>query len=188
MASNHYQFLTRWRLATTPEEVFPIIDAVPAYVHWWPAVWLRVEVLDPGDANGIGGRARLTTKGWLPYLLVWEGTTLEKSAPYRKVIQAAGDFEGQGVWTFSPDGAFVNIEYRWKVVAAKPLLRYLSFLLRPLFALNHQWAMARGEESLRLELARRRAKSPAELAQIPAPPQPTFLSKRRRRQLGLAAE
>jgi hypothetical protein len=77
------------------------------------------------------------------------------------------------------------MEYRWEVVADKALLKYLSFVFRPLFAFNHNWAMARGEGSLRLELARRRARSPAELARIPAPPRPTFLSARRRRRLGL---
>jgi hypothetical protein len=45
--------------------------------------------------------------------------------------------------------------------------------------------MARGEESLRLELARCRARSPEELARIASPPAPTFLSPRRRRRLGL---
>jgi hypothetical protein len=185
MASHHYQFLTRWRLAATPEEVFPIIDAVSDYVRWWPAVWLRAETLDPGDDNGIGGRARVTTKGWLPYILVWEGVTLEKKAPHRKVVRAMGDFEGHGTWTFSPDGEFVNIEYQWEVVADKPLLKYFSFLFWPLFAFNHNWSMARGQESLRLELARRKAKSPEELAKIPGPPPPSFLSEQRRRRLGL---
>jgi hypothetical protein len=185
MASHHYQFLTRWRMEATPEEVYPIIDDTPSYVRWWPAVWLRVEILDPGDSNGIGNRVRLTTKGWLPYILSWQGTAVEKIFPQRAVFQASGDFEGRGTWTFRPDGSFVDIEYRWEVVADKPLLKYFSFLFRPLFAFNHNWAMARGEESLRLELARRRAKGLEALALIPAPPPPVFLSQRRRRQLGL---
>jgi hypothetical protein len=185
MASHHYHLLTRWRIEATPEEVFSILDDGAECVRWWPAVWLKVEILDPGGTYGIGGRARVTTKGWLPYILVWELTSLEKTPPYRKVEQAKGDFEGQGVWTFSPEGDFVIAEHRWEVVADKWLLRHLSFLFRPIFQFNHSWAMARGEESLRLELARRRAKTPEELARIPAPPPPTFLSHRRRQRLGL---
>ena len=42
-----------------------------------------------------------------------------------------------------------------RIRAEKPLLRYLSFLLKPVFSANHRWAMARGEESLRAELGRR---------------------------------
>ncbi len=74
----------------------------------------------------------------------------------------------------------------WQVRADKPLLRRLSWLLRPVFAANHNWAMARGEESLKLELARRRATSEAECARVPPPPGPVFLSRRRRRRLGMA--
>ena len=50
---------------------------------------------------------------------------------------------------------------------------HFTELLRPLFAANHHWAMRKGEESLRLELARRRAATPAERDQIPPPPGPT---------------
>jgi hypothetical protein len=185
MPMHHYCFLTRWRVKATPEEVYEIIDDTPSYPRWWPAVWLKVEVLDRGDANGLGNNVRLTTKGWLPYILNWEGTALEKTFPSRTVFRAKGDFEGTGTWTFRADGLFVDVEYGWEVVADKPLLKYLSFLFRPIFAFNHNWAMARGLESLRLELARRSAKSPEELARIPPPPGPTFLSRRRRKRLNL---
>src|SRR5205814_559889 len=41
-----------------------------------------------------------------------------------------------------------------------------------LFEANHRWAMAQGEESLKLELARRRAISDAARAAVPPPPGP----------------
>jgi hypothetical protein len=44
--------------------------------------------------------------------------------------------------------------------------------MKPLFEANHRWAMAQGEESLKLELARRRATSDAARARIPPPPGP----------------
>jgi len=53
----------------------------------------------------------------------------------------------------------VNITYDWKIRADKALLRYLSFLLKPVFAMNHRWAMAQGEKSLCVELSRRRSAS-----------------------------
>ena len=60
-------------------------------------------------------------------------------------------------------------------VAEKGVLKTLSFVMKPIFSANHHWAMARGEESLRLELARRHAGSdPTVSAAIPAPPGPTF--------------
>jgi hypothetical protein len=53
--------------------------------------------------------------------------------------------------------------------AEKPLLKKLSWLLRPAFAANHEWAMRKGLESLELELRRRRGE-----LQVPPPPGPTF--------------
>ncbi len=187
MSSSSYRFVTRWRVPGTPEEVFDILDDPAAFVRWWPAVWLKVDVLDPGDAQGIGKRVQFVSKGWLPYLLRWTAVTVEKEFPTRLAVRASGDFEGEGRWTFRPDGPDVQAEYVWTVEASKPLLRYLSFLLRPIFAANHNWAMARGEESLRLELARRHARTAEERTQIPPPPGPVLLSRRQRRRLGLTA-
>ena len=45
--------------------------------------------------------------------------------------------------------------------------------MKPIFGANHRWAMGRGEESLKLELARRQGGSEAERALIPAPPAAT---------------
>jgi hypothetical protein len=70
------------------------------------------------------------------------------------------------------DGPETVITYDWRVRAAKPLLRRLSWLLKPVFAANHHWAMARGEESLALELRRRRHRGDHQA--IPAAPPPTF--------------
>ena len=89
-------------------------------------------------------------------------------------LSAAGDLEGTGRWTFVQDGPEVVITYDWRVSASKPLLRRLTWLLRPVFSANHRWAMARGEESLRLELRRRRATTDAQRAAVPPPPGPTF--------------
>jgi hypothetical protein len=94
-------------------------------------------------------------------------------------LTADGDLIGTGRWTFAQDGPEVVITYAWNVSASKPLLRRLSWLFKPGFAANHRWAMAKGEESLRLELRRRRAKTDQERAAIPAPPGATFARRRR---------
>jgi len=54
----------------------------------------------------------------------------------------------------------------------KMLSRTTSWALRPLFEANHCWAMRRGEESLRLELQRRRAQTAVERDAVPPPPPP----------------
>ncbi|MDT7604912.1 MAG: hypothetical protein QOF61_2909 [Acidobacteriota bacterium] len=175
MSLTDYHFVSRWRVeGTTVEEVSDILGDAEGLARWWRSVYLKVETLEPGDERGVGKLVRLHTKGWLPYTLRWEFRNIESRYPHGYTVEAIGDLEGRGRWTFEQDGAFVNMDYDWRVRARKPLLRALSFLLKPVFAANHRWAMRRGEESLKLELARRRARSAEELARIPPPPPPTF--------------
>lgn len=157
MASHDYRFITRWRVRGTREEVSEVLDEPTAFPCWWPSVYLGVREAASGDGRGIGRTLDLWTRGWLPYTLRWRLRVVESHRPAGFSIEASGDFVGSGVWTFEQDGAFVNVTYDWRIRAEKPLLKYLSFLLKPLFAANHRWAMARGEEGLERELARRRA-------------------------------
>lgn len=171
--SNEYHFITHWRVKGSVEEVAQIIGNAPDLVRWWPSVYLDVRELEPGDEHGLGKVASLYTKGWLPYTLRWQFRVTESRYPYGFTLEAWGDFVGRGIWRYEQVGEWVNIDYDWQIRADKPLLRYFSFLFKPIFSANHRWAMARGEESLRLELARRHAATPEERALIPAPPGPT---------------
>jgi hypothetical protein len=170
--SNAYHFVSRWRVEGTCGEVADILGDPIALPRWWPSVYLDVQELAPPGPGGVGRRARLRTKGWLPYTLRWELEVVDSRYPHGFAIVATGDFDGRGVWSFEQDGRFVDITYDWRLRAEKPLLRNLTFLLRPMFESNHRWAMAQGESSLNLELARRRATSAAALARIPPPPGP----------------
>jgi hypothetical protein len=172
-----YHFVTSWRVQGTCGEVADILGDPVRLAVWWPSVYLKVEEIEPATGDhGIGRRVRLLTKGWLPYTLQWDLVVLDSQYPHSSTIAATGDFEGTGVWTFRQDGDSVDITYDWRVRATKPLLRNLSFVLRPLFEANHRWAMAQGEESLVLELARRRATSDAQRREVPPPPGPTTLA------------
>ena len=172
MSTHDYHFFTRWRVEATCGEVADVLGDPLALVRWWPAVYLAVEEIAPPRADGTGRRVRLPTKGWLPYTLWWEFEVIESHYPHGLTLVATGDFEGRGIWSFLQDGPFVDISYDWRISAEKPLLRRLSAVLKPLFEANHRWAMAQGEESLRLELARRRATSDDVRRAIPPPPGP----------------
>ena len=183
MAAADYEFTTVWRVAGTREEVVEILGDARLLPQWWPAVYLSVEQVDageqvdPGAPDRAGARTLLHTTGWLPYTLRWELTRTEPVRPEGFAIRARGDLNGTGRWTLTQEGPEAVVRFDWAVSAAKPLLRRLSWALRPLFSANHRWAMARGQESLALELRRRRAASRNDadaLAQVPPPPGPTF--------------
>jgi len=176
--NNDYHFITHWRVKGTVQEVADIIGDGEGLVRWWPSVYLDVQKLKEGDERGVGSEYSLYTKGWLPYNLRWRFRVTESRYPYGSTLEARGDFNGRGIWTYEQDGPWVNITYDWKIRADKPLLRRLSFLMKPIFSANHRWAMEKGRESLVLELARRRARTPQELARIPAPPGPTWPAPR----------
>jgi hypothetical protein len=169
---NTYHFVSHWRVEGTCGEVADVLGDPLALPRWWPSVYLDVQELEPPDARGVGRRVRLLTKGWLPYTLTWEFVIVESRYPYGYTLLAEGDFVGEGVWTFTQDGHFVDITYDWRIQAEKPLLRRMSFLMRPIFAGNHRWAMAQGERSLALELRRRRAAAPPGWSAVAAPPGP----------------
>jgi hypothetical protein len=187
MGLSDYHFITRWRVPARIEEVCDILSDPLDLPRWWPAVYLEaveIEVQDgaagPSPAAPEGPAAAtssgmptadpgtpafaLLTKGWLPYTLRWSFRVVESDPPHGFALEAWGDFVGRGVWTFRQEGEIADIVYDWRITATKPLLRLGAPLFRPFFAANHRWAMRTGEESLRLELARRAASSGAEQA------------------------
>ena len=166
-----YHFITRWTVPATCKEVYDILGEPKDLARWWPSVYLDVQILDPGIPGGLGKKVDLYTKGWLPYTLRWqfEVTEVHPDDYSGFSLVATGDFEGQGVWTFEQQGDQCEVVYDWQIRAEKPLLKYLSFLFKPIFSANHHWAMRKGLESLLLELRRHRGE-----AGVPPPPQPVF--------------
>lgn len=157
MASHDYHFTTHWRAPGTAAEIYELLSQPSDLPRWWPSVYLQVEELAAGEPNGRGRELRLLTKGWLPYRLRWCFRVTEVDPPGGFALTAWGDFVGEGRWRFRQDGPEVAITYDWRIRAEKPLLRRFSWLLRPVFAANHRWAMAQGQRSLLREIDRRRA-------------------------------
>ena len=175
MPDNDYHFIDRWRVEADVKEVADILEDAMSLAVWWPSVYFAVKEIEPGGAGGVGKRISLRAGGWLPYTLRIEFRTTESRYPNGFSMDATGDLEGKGVWTFAPDGPFVNITYDWTIRANKPIIDKLSFLLKPIFRSNHNWTMRRGEESLKLELLRRRAQTKEAAAAVPQPPRASLV-------------
>ena len=151
-----------------------------AFPLWWPSVYRDVRETAPAGRERPGPAHRAGDQGVAavhdPMGVRGRRVALSRTAwqsprPATSTAAACG--------RSSRAGRFVDITYDWRLRAEKPLLRRLSFLLKPLFASNHRWAMAQGEQSLRLELLRRRATSAASLDGVAPPPGPvTYAASR----------
>ena len=164
--ANPYHFVSHWRVKARAEEVYDIIGQPLEYPRWWPSVYL--------DAQETHSGVKFHTKGWLPYTLRWEATTTERIVPSRIVLEASGDLEGTGTWTFTQDGEFTDMTFDWNVAVGKRLLQFLSpgivgRMTHPAFEANHKWAMAQGEIGLTQELIRYRARTPEDMMEAVDP-------------------
>ncbi|MCB9230061.1 MAG: polyketide cyclase [Bacteroidia bacterium] len=168
MANNKYKFVTQWTVEGDIHTVSDLLNRPEELPLWWPAVYLEVEKRREGGRDVY----YLFTKGWLPYTLRWHFYQTAAELPQRMELQAKGDLEGYGIWTLKQKGKQVEVRYDWEVDANKPILRYLSFLFKPVFAFNHHWAMKKGLESLQLEL--KRLKSGLSRDEAASPPGATF--------------
>jgi hypothetical protein len=182
MNNASYHFITHWRLQASKEEIYDILGDAAGLARWWPSVYLDVKVEEPGDEAGVRKLVKLYTKGWLPYTLTWSFRVISADKPNGFTIVPYGDFTGRGIWLFQTDPedpSWCHITYDWKIEAAKPFLKKMTFLLRPLFSANHHWAMKKGEESLALEILRRRTAVSGQILLIPSPPKPTYPHNRK---------
>jgi hypothetical protein len=172
MSANDYHLVSNWRVLGTLEEVFDVIADASTLSKWWPAAFTEILVIEQGDENGNGSIVRMRTQGYLPYVLNWHLRVTDVVKPTKISFKVWGDFEGEGSWSFTESDAWCDVTFDWQITVKKGIVRYFSFLGRPIFISNHRWAMSRGEESLRLELAKRHATSEVARASIPEPPPP----------------
>lgn len=170
-----YRIVSRWRLRGTARELAPVFEDAEGWARWWPAAFLQVRELPGVEPRTV----RIHSKGWFPYTLRLDARAVACDYPRACTFQVRGDFEGRCHCRIEdrPDG-LVDVSFDWQVRVRKPLLRALSFGLKPLLTANHRWVMRQGRRSLQIELDRRRG-----LATAP-PPGPSFPYGRSR--LGVA--
>lgn len=135
-----YSFNTHWELKASLHEVWDAIYNSLEWPQWWKGVY-KVTEIKPNDADGINGIRAYTWKSVLPYELLFS-MRLEECDPMKRMKGIAfGELKGIGEWTFNEHDGIVDVHYYWDVVASKKWMNTFSFLLRPLFALNHNIVM-----------------------------------------------
>jgi uncharacterized protein YndB with AHSA1/START domain len=150
--AGEYVFVDEWDVDAPQESVFDAIADATTYPEWWTPVYISVESDGPPE---VGRESRQHFKGRLPYTLRTRSTIIRYERPNVVEADVVGDLRGRGLWTLSPREGGTHVRFDWRVFADRPLLRYLTPLLRPAFRANHNWAIARAMEGLE-PYARRR--------------------------------
>ena len=152
MSPARFELVTCWHLPASPEAIWAQLTHPEDWPQWWRGV-VAVLPLECGDAAGLGACYRMSWRGALPYRVEFEMRTVRIERPRLIEGVARGGLEGVGRWTLEPYGAVTAVRYDWRVEAARPWMRALAPILRPLFTWNHGVIMRWGCEGLTRRLA-----------------------------------
>jgi uncharacterized protein YndB with AHSA1/START domain/mannose-6-phosphate isomerase-like protein (cupin superfamily) len=145
MTGREYAFLDAWDVAAPREVVFEALADARTYPRWWRPVYLGVEADGP---PAVGKESRQHFKGRLPYHLRTRSRIVRLEPPHVVAGEVDGDLRGRGVWTLTEIPGGTHVEFDWRVLADRRLLRILTPVLRPALRANHAWAIARAREGL----------------------------------------
>ena len=162
-----------WKIdGTTPDELCAVLADPEDYARWWPAAFVASYEVERGDDAEVGRVVALESKGFFPSIYRWSLRTTEVRRPERVAFETFGDLEGRGAWALSQDGPTTLATFSWEGEVHRAVMRAFGGV----FTRDQAWAFARGEESVALELARRRARTDEARARIDDPPAPTTRS------------
>jgi Polyketide cyclase / dehydrase and lipid transport len=140
-----YLFIDEWDVDAPQDAVFHALADAGTYPDWWRPVYIDVESDGPPQ---IGCVTQQHFKGRLPYTLRTRSEIVRYEPPNTFEVDVVGDLTGKGVWHLTPRDGKVHIRFDWRVIADRPLLRYLTPVLRPVFRWNHNWSVKRAIEGL----------------------------------------
>lgn len=141
MPFHHYHFVTHWQVRAPIQKVYEILKDGPRYAQWWRPAYVSSEEIAPG-------KVRAVVHSRLRYTLTFVTEVTREAPPHEIELRSSGDLVGKGLWKLHQNGEWTKIQFSWEVRAEKPLLRWLSPLLRPLFKWNHDGVMSAGERGL----------------------------------------
>jgi hypothetical protein len=149
MSSNRYHFEDHWEVPYPLDEVWTVLSRPREFLVWWRGVYLSVEPLDDSTGPKVGARVAAVARGWLPYKLRFTIETTKLEKPHLIAFKATGDFEtdeSRGLLTTNGSGTHVVLD--WNPIVEKPVVKFLSLLLKPVFRWNHNWTMVRGQRQI----------------------------------------
>ena len=160
MPSNVFRFDEAWEIpGFSPEQVWDVLSDAELLPLWWGDAYKEIVPLDRLGKGKVGSKAKARARGALPYELNFIVEAIEMEPGKLVGVRTHGDFEGLWRAELSPKADGTHVKLTWIVTVERPILKFLSPLLRPAFAWNHRWTTPRGEAGLRRYLAQQNAAS-----------------------------
>jgi uncharacterized protein YndB with AHSA1/START domain len=150
--AGQYIFLSEWQVDAPQDQVFDVLVDSRTYPEWWIPTYVEGESDGPPEPGCV---SRVKFKGKLPFVLKATSRLIRVNRPNEFEAEVEGDLRGVAVWTLSAADGKVHVRFDWRVFADRPLLRYLSPVLRPLFRWNHAMAMRQAIRNLEPYVRRR---------------------------------
>ncbi|MEC5126948.1 hypothetical protein VSU19_09315 [Verrucomicrobiales bacterium BCK34] len=149
-----FQFIDRWKIHAEREEIAACTLNFSDASRWWPACFLKTEIVSPGDENGVGAEVHALTKGLLPYCLNVVITVKDADPLNWYRFQFGGDLKGTSLLEIQFEGGVAEMNFTSSLLATKSIIRNSPVIFKPVFASNHYWVMRRGEVSFQAEVLR----------------------------------
>ena len=134
-------------------DVWNVVKDSMQWFTWWKGM-LSVTEIEAGDETGLHNKRKYTCRSLIPYKLCF---TLHVV----KVIEekfigglADGALTGSGDMHFSYDAATncTTVICKWHVGTTVKWMNAFSFMLKPVFAYNHNYLMRQGAKGLAKKL------------------------------------
>lgn len=142
-----FQLVSQWHLAAPIDRVWEAIKATEQWPLWWRYV-KSVQVLKPGDADGVGAVRHIAWSSRLPYGFAFDVEVIESRRPRLLSGRARGQLEGHGTWELTPEGDTTRVGYTWRVDLGSRWMRAVAPIAAPVFRWNHDGVMRAGAEGL----------------------------------------
>lgn len=151
---SHFAFVTRWQFTVPQQRVWALLSQPENFLKWWPG-FEHVKILIGEGEKGTVMFCRVRGSGGLRFDFMLK--VKQRQAPKRLLLQASGDFVGQGEWLLQPHEAGTEVIYDWKVSVRPLWARALASLpgMRRYLTKSHDRVMERGRQRLE-ELLRNR--------------------------------
>jgi hypothetical protein len=150
MESNKYHFEDHWDVPFPIQDVWEVLSRQREFPVWWQGVYLSAKPLNGSNGEPkVGSRIAAVARGWLPYKLRFTIETVALEKPRLIVFRASGDFEtDDSRWILTPKGTGTHVVLDWNPIVEKPIVKFFSPILKPLFRWNHNWTMVRGQRQI----------------------------------------